>query len=41
MVGAVVRGLLTYHASEAMGAKEPSTTTSTIKGSRREADSIC
>lgn len=33
-------GLLTYHASEAMRAEEPSTATTAIKDSRRDVDSI-
>ena len=34
------QGLLTYHASEAMRAEEPSTATAAIEGSGRDVDSI-
>jgi hypothetical protein len=38
--GVGCQGFLTYHASEAMGAEEPSTATAAIEGSGRDVDSI-
>jgi len=35
-----IEGLLTYHASEAMRAKEASAATSAVNGSGRDVDSI-